>query len=123
VADVTERLRVELTAAMRRRDAPAVSAMRSALAAISNAEAVPGDVAERATMPVTSPHVAGAASGAGVAEVPRRRLDASLVAAIVRAEAESLDGDARHAQAAGQPSRAERLRAEAAALRAVLDGR
>jgi hypothetical protein len=126
MADVTERLRTELTAAMRRRDTAAVAALRSALAAVANAEAVPGaqagPEAQGPATVVTSPHVAGAAAGAGAAEVARRQLDAREVAAIVRAELATLQQAADHAAASGQAARAERLQAEVAALRHVLDG-
>jgi uncharacterized protein len=67
-ADLTTRLRRALAGALRARDTIAVSAFRSALGAIGNAEAVePGVTAPAGS---AGPHVAGAVSGLGAAEVP-----------------------------------------------------
>ena len=55
------RLRQDLTAAMKARDAVAVTALRSAIAAIDNAEAV--EVPGEPTAPVGSEHFAGAVPG------------------------------------------------------------
>ncbi|WP_278255357.1 GatB/YqeY domain-containing protein [Nocardioides convexus] len=68
VTGPAERLRADLTAAMRRRDRAAVSTLRSVLATIANAEAVP--VAD--TPAATEGPVAGAVVGLGAAEAPRR---------------------------------------------------
>ena len=57
--DLRARMASALTAAMRARDRVAVSAIRSALSAVANAEAVPVDTVPRAGA------VEGAAVGAG----------------------------------------------------------
>jgi hypothetical protein len=110
-------LEAALRAALRARDQVARSALRSALAAIDNATAVPRD---QAAAPADSPHVAGAVAGLGAAEAGRRRLAEADLEAIVRAEiAERLAAAAGYDQA-GQPEAAGRLRAEADVLRRVL---
>ncbi|CAN7495870.1 hypothetical protein LJR027_003220 [Terrabacter sp. LjRoot27] len=111
-------LRSRLTAAMRERDRAAVSVLRSAVAAIENAEAVPPDVGSAVT---TSADVAGAAVGLGVTEAERRRLDDATERSIVVAEVRSLaEAEVAYA-AAGQPDRARDAAAGAALLSAVLD--
>ncbi len=75
-ASIRDRIAVALLRAMKERDTVAVAALRSALAEIANAEAVPftGDGA-----PVTgSQHVAGAAAGLRAVEVDPDRRDALL---------------------------------------------
>jgi len=118
-----ERLRAALPAAMRSRDAVAVSALRGALAAVGNAEAVdPADHEHLATSSSTgSEHVAGAQVGVGAAEVARRDLTERDVRQVVAAEAESRTADAAVLDAHGQADQAGRLRAEAAVLQEVLD--
>ncbi|MDT0387943.1 GatB/YqeY domain-containing protein [Streptomyces dubilierae] len=96
---------------MRSRDKAAVSALRSTLAALDNAEAVPldGD-SPRAGALEASP------AGAGATEAARRELDEREVLNVVRAEAdERLEAAARLATPA-HAARAERLRAEAQVL-------
>jgi uncharacterized protein YqeY len=118
---LTAALSTALRSAMRARDAEAVSALRTALAAVANAEAVDaGDGAVTRSAP-GSEHVAGAALGVGAAETARRELSATDVRRIVEGEVrERLDAAADHG-AADQPAYAERLRREAAALQEVLD--
>ena len=66
--DLRTHLRRQLSAAVREHDRPAVSALRSALAALDNAEAVqPGEDIQ----PEVSQHVAGGVVGVGAAEVER----------------------------------------------------
>jgi len=94
----TVTLRRALTAALKSRDAVAVSALRSALAAIENAGAVePG----HAPAPGSGP-IAGAVDGLGAAEVEQRREAAREYAAL------------------GRTDRADRLHAEADVLAAHL---
>jgi hypothetical protein len=91
-ADLPARLRLALRTALKARDATAVSALRSALSAISNAEAID-------PVPAAStghPHIAGAAGGLGAGEAPRRHLTQTQI------------------------DRADRLRLEAGALQSVL---
>jgi hypothetical protein len=111
--DLTDRLRAGLRDAMRARDAAAVAALRSALAAVGNAGAV--DVPATPPPPGTA-EVAGAVLGLGAAEVPRRELTAAEVAALVRAEVADRVAAAEAYERDGRADRAERLRAEAAAL-------
>jgi hypothetical protein len=85
VSDVIGQLRTGLKAALASRDRVAVSVLRSALAAIGNAEAVPprsGPVA------ASSPHFAGAAAGLGAAEAQRRIVSDAEAVQIVTAEIE-----------------------------------
>jgi hypothetical protein len=117
-ADARARRRLALAAALRARDMLAVSALRSALAAIGNAEAVEPGVA---TPPGSgSPHVAGSVAGLGAAEAERRRLSAAEIGQIVRAEAGERERAARDYERAGHADRAGRLRREAQVLLAVL---
>ncbi|MEV6323613.1 hypothetical protein AB0M45_20825 [Nocardia sp. NPDC051787] len=108
-----ERLRAGLSAAMRARDRAGVSALRSALGAVDNAEAV--DVAE---------HRAGAlehsATGLGVAEVERRELTEQDVERIVRAEVTERLTVAEQYESLGRTDRAATLHAEAKALTDLL---
>jgi uncharacterized protein YqeY len=75
-------LRAALRDAMRERRADAVAALRETLAAIDNAEAVDASAAP----PVQHGVIAGGVAGLGAGEVPRRRLRADEVAAIIERE-------------------------------------
>ncbi|WP_285576968.1 hypothetical protein [Actinoallomurus iriomotensis] len=109
------RMRQALPEAMRARDKVAVSALRSALAALDNAEAVPVDGSGPRGLE-QSP------VGVGATEAVRRELSERGMADIVRAEAgERLEAAAR-LTAPAQADRATRLRAEAAVLMRFLDG-
>jgi len=115
---VQARLRLALAESLRARDTIAVSALRSALGAIGNAETVePGTAAPTGS---GSPHVAGAVAGLGAAEAPRRRLSAAEVEQIVRVEAGERERAAHDYERAGHADRAGRLRREARLLLAVL---
>ncbi len=116
---VTGRLRAALTAALAARDGTAASVLRSALAAIGNAEAV-GDVSGSVPTPATSPHFAGATAGLGSAEVPRRALSEAETEQIVRAEIIDRQAAARHYDELGRGDRALRLRREIQVLVAAL---
>lgn len=113
-----EELRTALTGALRSRDKVAIGALRSAIAAVDNAEAVPAD-----TPLAASPggeHVAGAVLGAGAADVPRRELTAADLRAIVTAEITDRQTHAAEYDQLGQPGHADRLRAEAQVLQELL---
>jgi uncharacterized protein YqeY len=115
--DVRARLRLALTGALRARDAIAVSALRSALSAIGNAEAVdPGPAAAGAG----GPYVAGAATGLGATEARRRSLSPAEAEQIVRAEAGERQHAAGEYERAGRAGQAGRLRREAQVLMAVV---
>jgi uncharacterized protein YqeY len=112
---LADRLRGALREAMKSRDRVAVGVLGSALAAIENAQAV--DVADgtgRGRAIEQTP------VGLGVAEAERRTLTEDEVAEIVRAEAAERQSAARRYDVAGQPERANLLRAEAHVLQAQL---
>jgi uncharacterized protein YqeY len=130
-------MRRALPAAMKARDQPAVTALRSALAAIDNAEAVDSAEAtstaeghpavagqvtggEVASREVTGGEIAGAAVGLGAAEVERRTLTSAEMEAIVREEVAERQTAARAYERVGQSGQAERLRAEMVVLSAYL---
>lgn len=117
-AGVRSRLSRALRDALRGRDQAAISALRSALAAIANAEAV--DPGERPAAAADSAHFAGAAAGPGATEAVRKELTETAVQDIVRAEIadrQTAIGQYRHG---GHADRADRLRAEITVLEAVL---
>jgi uncharacterized protein len=100
---------------MKARDTVAVAALRSALAAIDNAEAVDAP----APIPAAtsgSVHVAASITGVGAAEVQRRELSTAQVEALIRAEVANRLAAAGEYQRLGHPEHAQRLRREAAVL-------
>ncbi|MGM0359053.1 hypothetical protein ACNFRX_03485 [Streptomyces griseoaurantiacus] len=101
---------------MRARDKAAVSALRSTLAALDNAEAVPLD--ESAT---PGPAIEQTPTGAGATEAARRELSEHTVAGIVRAEAEERLEAAAQLTSPAHTARATRLRTEAEILLRLLD--
>lgn len=113
---VRERLSAALPAAIKARDRVAVAALRSALAAVANAEAVPVDSAPRAGA------LEEAASGAGAADAPRRDLTEHDVRALVAGEVLDRDRAAAELAELGRHEDAARLTAEADVLRTVLAG-
>jgi uncharacterized protein YqeY len=115
---IRKRLQLALREAMRARDMIAVSALRSALAAIDNAGAVPAGPAPSAV--ATSPHLAGTAVGPGAGEVERRSLSEDEIEEITRAEVAERQAAAREYERAGHADRADRLRYEAGVLAGVL---
>lgn len=105
---VTRRLRNALTVAMGERNADAVAALKSTLAAIANAEAVDA--------PVTStPRL-----GLGAGEAPRRALSEDEAVQIIRAEIAERASAAKEYERLGQTEAAGRLRAQAAALEQLI---
>jgi uncharacterized protein YqeY len=123
-----ERLRRALPAAMKARDRPAVTALRSALAAIDNAGAVdpaqaPSASGDQGSASAGAVHseFAGTVAGIGATEVERRRLSQAQMEEIVRAEIADRETAAAGYDHAGRLDPAERLRAEAEVLRAHLD--
>ena len=117
-SETVERLRAALTGALSARDTVAAAALRSALAAIANAEAVPVPTVPVGShpLPAGSEHVAGAAAGLGATEAARRHLTEADMAAIVRAEISDRCYAADQYDRLGRTERAERLRREAAVL-------
>jgi len=112
-------LRSRLTAAMRERDRPSVNVLRSTVAAIENAEAIPVDATRTAA---ASTDVAGAAVGLGVTEAQRRHLDDAAERSVVAAEVQSLlEAELTYA-AVGDLERARSAASGAVLLRSVLEG-
>lgn len=102
---------------MRSRDKVAVSALRSAIAALDNAEAV----AVETQTGTESEHVAGAVAGLGVAEVARRELSTTEMTAVLEREIAERREAAEQAAHHGQDGHAERLRAEANVLQGYVN--
>jgi uncharacterized protein len=129
--NVRDRLRRALPAAIKAKDTVAVAALRSALAAIDNAEAVdpdavvswPVDPEADATGLGVGPEIeiAGTVAGVGAGEVARRPLTAWEIEETLRAEVVERQMTARIYEHAGRLDRAERLRREAQLLNAYLN--
>lgn len=116
--DLTALLRHHLTAALRARDSATIAALRSALSAIANAEAVPAPAGPR---PATqNARVAGTVAGVGSAESDRRLLSPDDIRAVIAREIADRRSAAGEYEQRGHPDAAARLRAEAAALSAVV---
>lgn len=94
-----------------------MSALRTTLAALDNAEAVPVDETEPSGSAIEQSPV-----GAGATEVARRELNDREVADIVRAEATERLHAAAQLTAPAHADRAARLRAEADVLLNLVDG-
>jgi uncharacterized protein YqeY len=103
---------------MKQRDRTAVSVLRSALAAIDNAEAPPlGDVPAHLAV---GEHVAGVAVGVGASEIGRRHLTDEDLHAIVELEVTQRATAAEEYERLGRSDLADGLRAEADVLRSYL---
>ena len=113
-----ERLVAALPRAIKERDRHAVAALRTTLAAVDDAEAVPAVPVEAAAL---DGPVARSRAGVGVAEAERRTLSELEVRGIVLAAVSERVDAARTYERVGMPEHATRARAEAAALRAHLD--
>ena len=105
--------------AVRQRDEASTAALRSALAAIANAEAV---VVPDGPRSAPGP-IAKSVPGVGAAEAPRRQLSQAEVVAIIRREVSDREAAARFYEAIGRAAAADRLKKELAVLRAHLDDR
>lgn len=114
-------MRADLTAAVKARAKAAIAALRSALAAIENAEAVPVDESTKSTTG-TSQVVGATAFGDGAAEAERRELTDAEVAAIVANEVTERTTAADEYARLGRDDQATRLRAEADVLSRYLKG-
>ncbi|HEX6446415.1 MAG TPA: GatB/YqeY domain-containing protein [Streptosporangiales bacterium] len=99
---VRDELRAHLRRAMRDRDRPAVRAIRTALGAIANAEAV--DAPEHLESPLGSPGLSR--------DVPRRELGAGDVSEILRAEVRERRAALADYERHGRTEQADELRAE-----------
>ncbi|MFI6867134.1 hypothetical protein [Nocardia sp. NPDC050406] len=108
-APLRDRLRAALPIAMKARDRRAAGALRSALAAIDNAESVDAVDARAGA-------IENSAVGLGAAEVARRQLTEADIERIVRTEIEERHTAAGQYEQSGHADRAADLRAEADAL-------
>jgi uncharacterized protein YqeY len=109
-------LRRSLMTARKQRDTVRVSALRSALGAIDNAE-TPDAVAIAG---LESGGIAGAVAGVGATEVARRELSDEQIRGLVRSEIDERLGAADDFIAGGASERAAALRAEATVLADLL---
>ena len=100
------RLQTGLRRAVKTRDTDAVAALRSALGAIDNAEAVPSPASATG---LTAGPIAGARRGAGAGDAPRRSLSEDDIRAIVVAEIAELRASAAQYRRLGRHQQAERL--------------
>ena len=116
--DLRSHLRRHLGAAVRHRDRIAVAALREAIAALDDAEAIPPDGDLKAA---AGEYVAGGVVGLGAAEAERRILDAETQRAIVRAEIETRLAVATTYDEQGESARSADLRLGAEVLLAALD--
>lgn len=105
------RLRQGLAVALKERDKAAIAALRTALAAVVNAEAVPaGEYQDKYREPIPGRSH----------EAPRLALTEAQVSRIVRAEADERRSAIDEYESLGRPDDAERLRAELAVLERYL---
>ncbi len=106
-------LRRDLTAAMKDRDRDTAAVLRTALAALDNAEAVTAPADGQVT---AGAHVAGASSGVGSTEAGRRAVTGDQAREILRGLIAEQSGEAARYDALGQAAAAQRLRARAGVL-------
>lgn len=118
VQDLRSALRADLLTAMKARRSEVVSALRTALAAVDNAEAV---AVPNAPMESASEHVAGAGIGVGSTETERRTLSIDEVRSLLRVQVQERVTEAELYDSYGRSEAAERLRREADALRKYTD--
>jgi uncharacterized protein len=109
-------LRADLKAALKARNRVAITALRSALAAIDNAEALPVDHPLGNGTGTGNEHVAGSVAGLGAAEAERRHLTEADLRSIVGNEVRERSVAADGYEQVGRHDLAERLRAEAEVL-------
>jgi uncharacterized protein len=111
------RLRESLKVALNARDRIAVAALRSAMSAVDNAEAV-----DRSHVPAPSGGTIGDVRlGVGAGEVARRKLSTQDVIEVIRAEVLDRTTAAAEYERRGRAEEASRLRAEATALLSFLE--
>jgi uncharacterized protein len=110
-------MRADLKSAMKARDRTAVAALRTTLAAIANAEALPAD--DPAARLFAGEHV----TGAGATEQPRRLLTDADVRAVVEREIHDRTTAAASYDELGRADLADPLRAEADVLTRYLRAR
>lgn len=111
-----DRLRASLQAARKSRDTVSVTAIRSALSAIDNAETPQADQTDTRI----GGAIAGAVSGVGSTEVARRVLSDAEIRALVQAEVDERLTAADEYIANGHHDRAADLQSQAAVLMHLL---
>jgi uncharacterized protein len=112
-----EGLRESLKVALRARDTIAVSAIRSAMGAVDNAEAVDRSHA----CPPAAGTIAKAHLGVGTGEVVRRELSGQDVVEIIRAEISDRTAAAAQYESLGRAEQASMLKGEATVLKSFLE--
>ncbi len=112
-------LRAGLVTALKARDTDAVTALRTAIAAIDNAQAVPAPAPAPAPA-AASAHIAGARSGAGSTEAARRQLGSGELRDILHGQVTEHAREADRYAVLGQAEAAERLRRQARTLASYL---
>ncbi len=126
MTDLRARLQTALREALRSRDQAAVRAVRSALSAIANAEAVDTAAAPTGTPSTgtraTAETVAGTVPGLGAAEVARRELADDDLESIVAGEISERRAAAEQYRESGRTEPADLLRQEAYLLELILLG-
>ena len=113
VRQLRSAMRADLVVAMTYRASDTVAALRVAIAAIDNAEAV---AAPTGSSWATSEYVAGAVVGVGGAEMPRRALDIDAVQASLRTLTQELRSIAETYDAHGRTDEAVRAGAQASVI-------
>ena len=123
MTDLRVRLQTALREALKRRDQAAIRAIRSALSAIANAEAVDAAAPPTGTKAAAAGEtVAGAVPGPGAAEVARRELADDDLQAIVAGEISERRAAAEKYRESGRTESADLLRQEADLLERILLG-
>jgi hypothetical protein len=117
VAPFRAALRQGLTTALKARDTEAMAALRTAIAAIDNAEAIATADTQR---PLTSADIAGASRGVGSTEAVRQALSSGQLRDIVDGQITEYAREAHRYDALGRPDAAQRLRHRATILAAYV---
>jgi uncharacterized protein YqeY len=115
------RLRRDLTTAIKARRSDEVATMRTLMAAIDNAEAA-GVRPPTSGTSSSSEDFAGAVSGVGSGDAPRRELDEAELDEILAAEITDRCAQAEDFEVLGRPDDALRLRDQAAVIKRYRKG-
>jgi hypothetical protein len=110
-----ERLRRDLTAALKEKRRDEATALRILIGAVDNAESL--EVRGGAALPESSEHIAGAVAGLGAGEAARHALSQSELQRIIKAEVAELREQADRFEAHGRADAAARIRGEAEVIK------